>query len=572
MDRKVLTTIGLCVGIVFLWKQYVMVPDAPEKPPVVAPADPSGKPADPAKPADPTAKPADPAKPAEPTAKPADPAKPGDPAAKPAPTRQPEVFTKVEGPRFRAAVTSWGGSLHDFTLLDERYKESAGPGGGQIPIDLVNPKGAPLPFSVSFPDSGFELPADADFTLDPTSTATDLRYMWETETVKVTKHYEFHLDAYEFPLSVTVENKSDKPLAASMRLTLSGRQDPEVQASVFRPSIQTEGLCSTGKVKREPLASLLKEPLEVSGPVRVVAIDRKYFVLAAAIAPSGGEKCKVTGDPAGRIVATLTTGAESLAPGKSKTWHMLAFAGPKIVAELDAVKVDGVDAHLGDVMNYGMMELLARPMLWVLKTIHRGIGNWGVAVILLTLLIKLVTWWPTAQSMKSAAAMARLKPEMDKLKEKHGDDKAKMNQEVMLLYQKHKINPLGGCLPVLLQMPVYIALYSMLGNSVELYHAPLGFWIRDLTASDPFFVLPLLTGGIMFLQQKLSPTPPDPSQKTMMTIMPLMFTGMSIFLPAGLTLYILTNTALSMVQQRISTPGVKGGTPAAIAPSKKKAN
>jgi YidC/Oxa1 family membrane protein insertase len=214
-----------------------------------------------------------------------------------------------------------------------------------------------------------------------------------------------------------------------------------------------------------------------------------------------------------------------------------------------------------------MMEVLARPMLWVLKTIHRGIGNWGIAVILLTVLIKIITWWPTAQSMKSAAAMAKLKPEMDKLKEKYGDDKAKMNQEVMLLYQKHKINPLGGCLPVLLQMPVYIALYSMLGNSVELYHAPLGLWIHDLTASDPFFVLPLLTGAIMFAQQKLSPTPPDPSQKTMMTVMPLMFTGMSIFLPAGLTLYILTNTALSMVQQRISTPRVA----AAATPSKKKA-
>src|SRR4029079_9735893 len=127
-------------------------------------------------------------------------------------------------------------------------------------------------------------------------------------------------------------------------------------------------------------------------------------------------------------------------------------------------------------------------------------GNWGVAIILLTLLIKLITWWPTAQSMKSAAAMARLKPEMDKLKEKYGEDKARMNQEVMQLYQKHKINPLGGCLPVLIQMPIYIALYSMLGNSVELYRAGFGLWIHDLTGPDPFFVLPLLTGAIMFLQ------------------------------------------------------------------------
>ncbi len=567
MDRKVLVTIGLCVGIVFFWTKYVMVPPPPEKDKPAVATSTNGEDTSGAKPGEAAAKPAE-GKAPEPKAAEATGAEPKLAAA----TRQPEVLTKIEGPRYRAAVSSWGAALHDFTLLEDRYKESTGASHAQIPIDLVSPKEAPLPFAVSFPDSGFELPDDADYTLDPSSTATDLRYVWSTDTVKVTKRYQFGLSAFEIPLSITVENKRDKPLAASMRLTLSGRQNPDVTPSMLKPSVvQTEGVCSTGKVKREALTALLKEPLEVSGPVRVIAIDRKYFVLAAAIAPQGNEKCKVTGDKSGHILATLTTGAEAIAPGKSKTWELLAFAGPKVVAELDAVKVSGVDAHLGDVMNYGFTEIFARPMLWVLKTIHRGIGNWGIAVILLTLLIKLVTWWPTAQSMKSAASMARLKPEMDKLKEKYGDDKAKMNQEVMLLYQKHKINPLGGCLPVLLQMPIYIALYSMLGNSVELYHARLGLWINDLTSPDPFFVLPLLTGGIMFLQQKLSPTPPDPSQKTMMTVMPVMFTGMSIFLPAGLTLYILTNTALSMVQQRISTPTNKAAnTPAA--PTKKKAS
>jgi YidC/Oxa1 family membrane protein insertase len=190
----------------------------------------------------------------------------------------------------------------------------------------------------------------------------------------------------------------------------------------------------------------------------------------------------------------------------------------------------------------------------VLRRLHQVFGNWGVAIILLTMLIKLITWWPTAQSMKSAQAMAKLKPEMDRLKEKYGDDKARMNQEVMALYQKHKINPLGGCLPILIQMPIYIALYSMLGNSVELYHANFA-WIKDLTAPEGMPpILPLATGVLMFVQQKITPTPPDPSQKNMMMMMPIMFTGMSLFLPAGLTLYILTNTVLSIVQQRFVNP------------------
>jgi YidC/Oxa1 family membrane protein insertase len=228
---------------------------------------------------------------------------------------------------------------------------------------------------------------------------------------------------------------------------------------------------------------------------------------------------------------------------------MAAFLGPKILADLDAVTVGGVDAKLGDAVNYGWTEVIARPMLAVLKAVHAVVPNWGLAVIALTVLLKALTWWPTTKSMKSMKAMAKLKPEMDKLKEKHAHDKQAMNLAVMDLYKKHNINPLGGCLPLLIQMPIYIALYSMLGKSVELYHSTFVGWIRDLTAPDPYFVLPVLTGVLMFAQQRLSPTPPDPQQKAMMYMMPLMFTGMSIFLPAGLTVYILTNTLLTMVQQ-----------------------
>jgi YidC/Oxa1 family membrane protein insertase len=230
-------------------------------------------------------------------------------------------------------------------------------------------------------------------------------------------------------------------------------------------------------------------------------------------------------------------------------WELAGFFGPKVLPMLDAVKVGGQEARLGDAINYGWTELIARPMLWVLQAIHKVFPNWGLCIILLTLLVKAITWWPTQKSMKSMQEMSKLKPEIDKLKAKYGEDKTKFNAAVMELYKQRGVNPLGGCLPILIQMPIYIALYSMLGNSVELYRSGFVFWIKDLTAADPYYVTPLLTGAIMFVQQKLQPASPDAQQKTLMYIMPVMFTALSMFLPSGLTLYILTNTLLSIGQQ-----------------------
>jgi YidC/Oxa1 family membrane protein insertase len=258
------------------------------------------------------------------------------------------------------------------------------------------------------------------------------------------------------------------------------------------------------------------------------------------------------------MASILTVGSRTV-PAHGKTeYPMVVFMGPKILSQLDAVQVGGQTAHMGDVMEYGMWgatEWLARPMLAVLKAIHFVLPNWGVAIIILTILLKAATWFPTQKSMKSMKAMAKLKPEMDKLKARFGDDKNQLNLATMELYKKHGVNPLGGCLPILIQMPVYIALYSMLGNSVELYRSPFVFWIRDLTAADPYFVLPLLTGVLMFVQQKTQPTPPDSQQKMMMYMTPVMFTAFSIFLPAGLTIYILTNTVLTFLQQMILNRG-----------------
>jgi YidC/Oxa1 family membrane protein insertase len=193
--------------------------------------------------------------------------------------------------------------------------------------------------------------------------------------------------------------------------------------------------------------------------------------------------------------------------------------------------------------------MVAAPLFWVLDMIHRLTGNWGWAIIGLTILIKAAFFPLSAASYKSMAKMKLLTPKLTKLKETYGDDKARLNQEMMDLYKKEKVNPLGGCLPILIQIPIFMALYWVLLGTVEMRNAPWLGWITDLSVKDPFYVLPLIMGATMFIQTKLNPEPPDPIQAKVMLFMPVMFTGMFLFFPAGLVLYWTINNALSIAQQ-----------------------
>ncbi len=194
----------------------------------------------------------------------------------------------------------------------------------------------------------------------------------------------------------------------------------------------------------------------------------------------------------------------------------------------------------------------------MLKWLHSVVGNWGVAIILLTLIVKLVLYPLSAASYRSMANMRRVGPQMKRLQERYSDDRQKLSQEMMGFYKKEKINPLGGCLPMLLQMPVFISLYWVLFESVELRQAPFFLWIRDLAVMDPYFVLPILMGGSMFLTQALNPPVPDPVQARVMKFMPIMFTVMFLFFPAGLVLYWLVNNLLSLAQQWFITRQIEG--------------
>ncbi|WP_297528140.1 membrane protein insertase YidC [Thiohalobacter sp.] len=284
------------------------------------------------------------------------------------------------------------------------------------------------------------------------------------------------------------------------------------------------------------------------------AVIEHYFL--AAWVPERGEPNHYYSKalPNDRYVLGLIGPDRSLAPGESTLFRSQLYVGPKIQSRLEQI-AEGLELTV----DYGALTILAKPIFWLLQKIHALIGNWGWSIILLTLLIKLAFYKPSEMSYKSMAQMRKLAPRLQALKERYGDDKQKLNQAMMDLYRTEKINPLGGCLPILVQIPVFIALYWVLLESVELRQAPFILWIQDLSTRDPYFVLPLIMGVTMFIQQKLNPAPLDPIQAKVMMALPVVFTVMFAFFPSGLVLYWVTNNVLSIAQQWVITRRVEAG-------------
>ncbi len=548
MDKKFIPTIVICFGIFLLWNQFVTGPqqahEKAEAEAAQARADANKAKASPA-----------PAMVNAATAPQVNPLAATAPSAAPVAAA---VTETIERPQFHAVLTSQDAALSSFQLLNPQYTEMVGSDGKKITrqIDLV--KNDERTFELGFVESNISPPIGAIWQRAVGGVPT---YTFDMGGLHLTKEYLFDTDGYGFIVQLTVENTTAAAINGKLLARLNGYHDPNVkQGGMFSARLSmTEGGCLTHSAgwfsddsyDHSDLPSLLKKPLVSEHQARWVSIDEKYFVTALAV-PVGAEinHCSVNAQPDGLIEAVMELPSRAFAPGQKSVYRLRGYAGPKVRNELRAVALDGQSIALNRAITYNWFgEWIAPSMLAVLRAIHVVVPNWGLAVVCFTILLKLVTWWPTASGMRSMKAMAKLKPEMDKLREKFGEDKNRLNTEVMALYKKHNINPLGGCLPMLIQMPIYIAFYSMLGNSIELFHSGFYFWIHDLTAPDPYYVLAVATGAITFLQQSLSPTPPDPQQKTMMYIMPVMFTGISLFLPAGLTLYMFTNALLTMLQQ-----------------------
>lgn len=467
---------------------------------------------------------------------------------------------------YRAVVTTKGGGVKRFELLESRYRITGQHRlvlrGTQPELDITKSEG-PVDLATSHRPtwtarltSGFEMPEDAPMTLVSDEALADgarkLVLDYETPAVRLRKTLTFAPKALQVTLDVEVQNRSAKRQEYHLALGVEGFQDPAQKAGgMFSARVpQNEAMWDrAGKwfhIDLEGLQNNKADAKDLLGDLRWIGVGQQYFLSAMAL-PAGNKKAVVKADGLGAISVQAELNEDVLDPQQAKSYRMVAYAGPKLPERLDDVKQNGSPAGMTTSIDY-TFGILASPMLSLLRLIFHATGSWPLAIVLLTLLVKLLVLYPSHRSTMSMQAMGELKPQIDAIQAKFANDKTRAQQEIMALYKRHNVNPMGGCLPIILQMPIYFALYSMLGNAVELYHVKF-LWMPDLTAADPYYVLPLITGGLIFAQSRwMSPTTMAPEQKTMMTMMPIAFTAFTIFSPSGLTLYILTNTVLGMVQ------------------------
>ena len=389
------------------------------------------------------------------------------------------------------------------------------------------------------------------FALDKASHSLQVRLTGTTKDgLQITREYEFKRGSYQFTIKDTFKNIGTTTWVGNNFTQLVHRVNKANQHTMgahnfVGPAISSEQT----PYKKLSFKSLSQHNLSRSIQGGWLALQQKYFITALVPNHLAINHYFSQMNPPGQASGgVLTFGVASpvmtLKPGQSQTQRIKIYTGPELVDQLALVA-----PHLPLTIDYGWLWWLSKPIFMVLKQIHQVVGNWGWSIIIITILIKLVLHPFTAMSFKSMARMRELAPRMQALKERYGDDKQKLSQATMEIYRKEKINPLGGCLPMLLQIPFFIALYYVLIESVQLRQAPFIWWIHDLSVRDPFFVLPVLMGLSMFAQQKLSPAPADPTQAKMMMLLPVFLTVMFFNFPAGLVLYWFTNNIITIIQQ-----------------------
>ena len=536
MDKRLLLAIALSMGILWGWSALY-----PVQPPATATAPTSA-----VSPSDSSPQPSSPAAPQAPAAAPAD--------APTAPVqRSPEQEVVIDTPDARFFLSTWGGTLHQVKLKHRQFLlKEHDPESGITLVQTERPEWAPL--RTTFPKADFSLPDESVWTVEKTEPGKVI-FRTETDAVAIEKRYLAVADRYRLNLGISVKNKTEKPQVHGLTVHLYTQQDPHKKGGGFfdyASANLAEAVCWVGdKAHRSTVESLGKDPLDFLGGVRWVAAGEKFFTIGVVPYPEKPPRDRRCGARApGRETgeAFLSMAPRTLGPGEITDYAFEIFAGPKFHSDLEKVQPGGEDAHLADVVDV-TFAVLSRPMLALLKLFYRLSGNWGIAIILLTLFVKLVTFYPTQKTLLSAKKMQRLAPKLAALRKKYENDKQKLGVETMNLYKAHGVSPFGGCLPSLIQMPIWIALFSTLNYAVELHRSSF-LYIADLSAKDPYYVAPLLMGVVMFLQMRMSPTGTDPQQQKMMAIMmPIMFTGFSLFLPAGLSTYTLTSYLLGILQQ-----------------------
>lgn len=546
-DTKRLILALLLSGAVMLGYGVFFGPEKTQQPPATQPTQTAKQ----APPKAPAKTPAAKVKPATPTVNPAAKARPAPRTAR---TVAPEVV--VENQVAKMFFSHKGGALRRVELK-KYYKHPGKKGGNYILLDL-DPAG-PLALALDLPKADPEL-SDRLFT--PSAQKLDvspggpnqLSFTHDDGTLKVVRTYRFKPDSYTFDLTVSVTNRGQAPVEFHPELSLAEKPHKE---EANRYAFTGAELMLDGSLEELDTGDLKDNPVK-AGAIRWVTMSIPYFMGAVIPLPDDPTiKRSVRGGATDQLMGvTLVDPRIRLEPGQQKSFRYQVFYGPR---ELNLLESIGHD--LAKAVDFGWFDIIAKPLLALLNFLYGFVGNYGVAIIIVTILTKIV-FFPLAQkSYKSMKQMQKLQPQITKIREKYKHDKQRMNQEVMQLYKTYKVNPMGGCLPMLVQIPVFIAFYKVLGASIELRHAPFMLWINDLSAPDrlmpdlglPYVggipVLTLLMGASMFIQQKMTPTMGDPTQAKMMLLMPIVFTVMFINFPSGLVLYWLVQNILGIAQQ-----------------------
>jgi len=490
------------------------------------------------------------------------------PAEPPAEFAQPAMLPSQSGRNitvktasYTAVISEAGGGLKSFKL--NNYKESSGPDSElkelistDSIIDLplyfswgVDPGRAQVPLFVADRE---ELRVESGQS--QTLTMTTLL----SSGLQVTRRMVFDPESYLINVEIDIYNSSETPLQGSPYMSLTNRP---FESSSQRYLFSGPAALVDGKLQEVKPDDIEEADKTLKGNITWAAFEGTYFMTGVIPEKQEGNTLKLSvGDDK---IKTLLIGAEEVIPANGRLQYKYqAYLGPKKMSTLKEVGHD-----LDRIVNFGWFDKIAKPALYLLNFFYSYVGNYGVAIILVTVLIKLL-FWPIAQKgLKSMKNMQKIQPKMAKLREKYKNDSARLNEEMMNLYKTYKVNPLGGCLPMILQIPVFFALYKVLLQAIELRHAPFMLWITDLSAPDrlmigidiPYLgglpVLTLLMGGSMFLQQRMTPSPADPTQAKIMMFLPVIFTFLFLNFASGLVLYWLVNNLLSIAQQYMINKG-----------------
>jgi YidC/Oxa1 family membrane protein insertase len=549
MEKRALIAVIISLIILVIWQQY-FAPAPPE----------TGK----EKPAQEKALPAGTVK--EEVGKPATSGEKKPETAPPTPTDapqeikvQPGTDITVDTPLYTAIFDTRGARLKDWKVKNYLDKIDQ----GAKPIDLATEAlGGGYPFGLEIAEANFPFSPESVFQvntetlkLGPDKTKGELRFTWDSpDGLRLIQQMTFYADSYRMDIHLQMANLSSRSFEGRPLLAWSGKIFITPGSSGGMACMPGSGGNSgadvppfTALVKKE-LHEVeikdLKEEKRFSQNVQWGGFQNKYFL--AALIPQKSEGTELILKKVSDTSGDLRMGGPkaSLPPGTQFSQSYAMYLGPK---GLDILKAFGSD--LDRALDFGWFDVVAKPMLYAMKFFYKYTGNYGLAIILLTVIIKILFWWPTHISYRSMKEMKKLQPEMAKLREKFKDDKEKLNKEMMELYRRYKINPMSGCLPIAIQIPIFFALYKVLLYSIEIRHAPFYWWILDLSAQDPYYISPILMGASMFIQQWLTPTTGDPTQAKMMLIMPVVFTFMFLSFPTGLVIYWLFNNLLSIGQQ-----------------------